>query len=152
MPLWRVFCNPSTFTSTTKSEISKAITALYTDPAASALPAFYVNVLFIPLADSDFYIGGEPRSNFVRIVIEQIARRMPPNVEYKRKWLNGINHALKPFIADQGLDWELHIVETERDLWRVQGIDPPLPGTEAEKTWVKANKPIPFDESLNVGR
>lgn len=150
MPLWRIFSNPSTFSPATKSLLSKAITALYTDPAGAALPAFYVNVLFIPLADSDFYIGGESRSNFVRIVVEQIALRMPNDINFKRHWLDSINDALKPFIADQCLDWELHIVETERDLWRVQGIDPPLPGTEAHKIWATGNRPVPLDKILKA--
>ena len=42
------------------------------------------------------YVGGKPRSNFVRIAIEQIARTMPdPNTEkgkaYRKGWMDMIN-------------------------------------------------------------
>lgn len=40
-----------------------------------------------------------------------------------------------------GVDWELHISETPRDLWRVQGIDPPPTDSEAEKSWKANNMP-----------
>lgn len=47
-----------------------------------------------------------------------------------------INVALKPFITDRKeLEWEHHLSETPRDLWRVNGIDPPEQESEAEKSW-----------------
>jgi hypothetical protein len=54
---------------------------------------------------------------------------------------------LKLFIIDrEELDWELHIYETPRDLWRVQGIDPPPAGSDAEKLWADKNKVIPYGQ------
>lgn len=98
MPLWRIFAHSSTFTPPQRSGLAKAITALYVSPG---LPAFYVNVLFIDLPDKDgknlFSVrGGEPRPNFVRIVVEQIARTMTsPESEERRKtrkgWMDRIN-------------------------------------------------------------
>lgn len=79
-------------------------------------------------------------------MIEQIARHLPSDVASKSSWLMKVEDALKPFIADQGLDWELHIVETERDLWRIHGIEPPLLGTEAERSWARKNRPVPFEK------
>jgi len=74
MPLWRIFHHPSTFTPDQRAALARDITKLYTD---AGLPAFYVNVFFVPLQAEELFIGGEPRTNFVRIVIEQIARQMP---------------------------------------------------------------------------
>jgi Putative oxalocrotonate tautomerase enzyme len=52
-----------------------------------------------------------------------------------------IFQALKPWIEDRKeLQWEIHISETPRDLWRIQGIDPPPTGSEEEKVWAKSNK------------
>jgi hypothetical protein len=52
---------------------------------------------------------------------------------------------LKPWIEDRKeLQWEIHISETPRDLWRTQGIDPPSSGSETEKVWVKQNKPTQY--------
>lgn len=93
MPLWRIFSHPTTFTLPQRAGLAKAITHLY---VSRGLPAFYVNVLFIDLDERAVWIGGEPRKNFVRIVIEQIARTMPdPDTEAGRKqrtgWMDMIN-------------------------------------------------------------
>ncbi|KAJ4341291.1 hypothetical protein N0V95_007278 [Ascochyta clinopodiicola] len=34
--------------------------------------------------------------------------------------------------------------ETRRDLWKVNGLVPPMPNSKAEKGWVKTNVPKPF--------
>jgi len=53
---------------------------------------------------------------------------------------------LKPFIADrEELEWEHHIYETPRDLWRVAGLDAPPQDSEAEKMWVEKNFPVPYE-------
>jgi hypothetical protein len=53
---------------------------------------------------------------------------------------------LKPHIIDRPeIQWELHIYETPRDLWRVQGLDAPALGSEAEKEWVRLNKAVPYE-------
>jgi hypothetical protein len=51
---------------------------------------------------------------------------------------------LKPSIADKGWDWEYSIEETRRDLWKVNGLVPPMPNSKAEKEWVEMNVPKPF--------
>ncbi|KAF2098750.1 hypothetical protein NA57DRAFT_75988 [Rhizodiscina lignyota] len=140
MPLWRIYSNSKIFTDEQKAGISEAITKLY-----SFLPAFYVNVIFIPLGDKDVFIGGKPTTNFVRITVEQIARTMAPSdteegKTRRRGWLMMINETLKPYIIDRGLDWELHIGETPRDLWTVSGIAPPPTDSEAELKWKAENK------------
>lgn len=94
MPLWRIFYHPSAFTSDQKAALAKAITNIYASPPAR-LPEFYVNVLFIPVQEDEYYIGGEARTNFVRIVIEQIARAMPdPSTEegkgHRKAWMDRI--------------------------------------------------------------
>lgn len=52
--------------------------------------------------------------------------------------------ALKPFLQD--LEWELHIYETPRDLWLIQGMEPPPSGSEAENSWKATNKPHPYEK------
>jgi hypothetical protein len=60
------------------------------------LPAFYVNVIFVNTDETNLWIGGEPKKNFVRITIEQIARTMPnPDNEagkaFRTAWMDEIN-------------------------------------------------------------
>ena len=57
MPLWHVYHPPSTFTTAaSKSALSADLTAVYT---SRGLPAFYVVVIFHPIAGSDLFVGGE---------------------------------------------------------------------------------------------
>lgn len=173
MPVWRIFSNPSTFTAAQRAGLAKAVTDLY---VSRGLPAFYVNVLFINLEEEDVWVGGEKRTNFVRIIVEQIARTMArPDTEEGKKfrtgWMDRINEVrmswilavsylvemlwmlmltaskqtLRPHILDrQEIDWELHIYETPRDLWRIQGLDPPPAFSEEEKMWVEKNRAVPY--------
>jgi hypothetical protein len=91
MPLWRIFAHPDTFSYEQRKGIAEAVTKLY-----KVLPAFYVNVIFIDVKEQDVWIGGEPKTNFVRIVIEQIARSLPsPETDegktIRPKWMQMIN-------------------------------------------------------------
>lgn len=74
MPLWRIFSNPDTFSIAQKQALVDSITPFYT---ISGLPAFYVNVVFLPVEPSSFYIGSQPVRNMVRIAIEHIAIHRP---------------------------------------------------------------------------
>ena len=56
-----------------------------------------------------------------------------------------IEEKLAPFVKDRGFNWEVHIDETPMDLWRVQGIVPPPPGSETERLWAQEDKPIPYE-------
>jgi phenylpyruvate tautomerase PptA (4-oxalocrotonate tautomerase family) len=93
MPLWRVFSNPSIFSADQRRGLAKAITDLY---VRVGLPAFYVNVIFIDVAEDHLWIGGEPKKNFVRIAVEQIARTMadpntPEGAKARKGWMDMIN-------------------------------------------------------------
>jgi hypothetical protein len=61
------------------------------------------------------------------------------------RFLARIDAALKPFIADQGYDWEYNVAETSRDLWKIQGLVPPMPGSKAEHEWTRLNRAMEFE-------
>jgi Putative oxalocrotonate tautomerase enzyme len=53
---------------------------------------------------------------------------------------------MKPHLqARLELEWELHIAETPRNLWRINGIDPPPKDSEAEKIWKEQDKALPYE-------
>jgi hypothetical protein len=106
------------------------------------LPRFYVSVAFHELSKDSFFIGGKPTNDFVRIWIDQIARRTAP--ERRPWWLERVNNMLNPFVHDRGYRWEIHIDETPIDFWTIQGMKPPDPGSEAEKRWAKENRPSAY--------
>jgi phenylpyruvate tautomerase PptA (4-oxalocrotonate tautomerase family) len=84
MPLWRIFSHPSTFSTEQRRGLAADITKFY---SSRGLPPFYVNVIFIDVTENQVWVGGEPKSNFVRIVIEQIARTLPnPETEEGKKY------------------------------------------------------------------
>jgi len=138
MPLWKIYHPVGAFLAEDKHALSQRITALY-----SRLPKFYVGVVFQAVEADSFYVGGEPATNFVRIWVDHIARTLP-SAEARTWWIGQCNEALQPFIGDRGFDWEFHIDETSFELWSIQGIRPPMGGTEDEKRWIAENKPSPL--------
>ncbi|KAI4913398.1 uncharacterized protein J4E92_009747 [Alternaria infectoria] len=156
MPLWIIYHPPNTFTSLPdKTALANEITKLYT---IVGLPRFYVNVLFQPIQPESFFIGGVPRPSpnseankpgrdssvpMIRIKMEHLARQFT-SIEHKHRFMDAVDKALKPFIADKGYDWEYSCEDVDRDLWKVNGMVPPMPGTEAEKEWAEKNVAVPF--------
>lgn len=194
MPLWIIYHPPTTFQEEdVKQALAKEITSIYT---SVSLPAFYVNVFFIPVAASSYFIGGVSRPSpqkkendpgpnsetpWIRVyalplstfsiphpfllppilplmlfqltnpfivfrTIQHIARSIP-NATVRDKFLARVDQVLKPFIADKGYDWEYSVEETSRDFWKMNGLVPPMPSSEAEKEWVKENRAVPFERA-----
>ncbi|KAJ5768962.1 hypothetical protein N7520_003521 [Penicillium odoratum] len=145
MPLWQIYHPPGTFEdNVSKQALATDITKMYT---GIGLPAFYVVVQFIQLQDSELWVGGTPRTEkpFIRVVITQIAVRLPDDDAAYRRNTMRIDNALKPHIQDKGYDWEYHVDETERRLWKINGMIPPPLKSEEEKEWVRENHPVPYD-------
>jgi hypothetical protein len=147
MPLWMIFHPDGTFPdNSTKCAFSEDITKIYTKELG--LPAFYVVVQFVKLSEGDVWIGGAIKKDkpFIRVVIEHTAVNLPPEAEeaaYK-KTCEWVDIAMKPHISDKGYEWEYHISENDRRLWKINGLIPPFWKSEVEQEWVKANKPLPW--------
>jgi hypothetical protein len=142
MPLWLIYHPTGTFEDdATKQALSRDITAMYTD---RGLPEFYVVVNFIKLDGNEVYVGDRPNTEtpFIRIVINHIAITQPNTDEAYHRVITRISQILRPYIADKGYDEEYHVDETERRLWRIQGMDPPPFGSEQERLWATANKAV----------
>jgi hypothetical protein len=45
---------------------------------------------------------------------------------------------------------QIAVLESDANLWRENGMLPPLPNSKAEKEWVRVNKPVPYTEEDNV--
>src|SRR5207249_1506946 len=76
MPMWHIYCPADAYSAQEKQAFANAITDLYA--GFVLLPRFYVSVVFQELPADCFFIGGEPRSNFVRISIDHIAASTEP--------------------------------------------------------------------------
>ncbi|GBG37413.1 tautomerase family protein [Mycobacterium montefiorense] len=141
MPLWHIYTPVGAYSAEDKKAMSAALMSVYVD---AGLPKFYVNVLFHEVAEENFYIGAEPRNNFVRLVAEHIARHLP-TTEHRRHAMALFEAQIAPFVRDRGYDWEMHVDETLFDFWQVQGLVPPLAESEGEKQWVRENRPVPHE-------
>lgn len=138
MPLWNIYHPESAFSSEDKQAIARRITSIYRD-----LPAFYVGVVFQPVAAASFYIAGQPADDFVRIAVDHIAQQIREE-ETKQKFLALVGKLLAPYVAERGLRWEMHVDETPFSLWSIQGMRPPVPGTPASDQWQADNQPSPY--------
>ena len=143
MPLWNVYCAEGIYTKEDKRAFSEAITDIYAGQAGGlpemAMPRFYVVVVFNELPRDSLFIGGVPRNDFVRIAIDHIAYAMP--AEFREALLKFINKSIHPYVRDRGLDWEIHIDDTPRDQWTIQGMRPPESGSEEAQRWIRENRP-----------
>ncbi|QTI71291.1 tautomerase family protein [Gordonia polyisoprenivorans] len=141
MPFWTIYTPEGIFSETQKKALASEVTDGYAQ--YGGMPRFYVVVIFKEVPSGSFYVGGEPVHNFVRIVIDHIARATP--VDARPIVMQLFETQLAPHIKDRGLDWELHIDETPIDLWRVHGLPAPPFGSAAEKQWVRDNAPSPYE-------
>ncbi|KAF1819137.1 uncharacterized protein K489DRAFT_384040 [Dissoconium aciculare CBS 342.82] len=147
MPLWIVYHPSTTFqTEEEKGAFSKDVTQIYT---SVGLPAFYVVVNFIKLEEGETWVGGEKRTAkpFIRLAIDHIAINLPNEDASYRRVTSKIDQTLKPHIEDKGYDWEYHVSETERRLWKVNGLIPPAHPSEEEKLWVERNRAVEYPGS-----
>ena len=96
MPLWKIYHPVNAFSVEDKDALAEKITDVY----ARVMPRFYVNILFTPVPEDCFYIGGKRRNNFVRIVMEHIAREFP-NEEASTRFINKINQVIAPYVMDR---------------------------------------------------
>lgn len=134
MPMWKIYHPKGAFSEKDKHEIANKITEVY----ASFLPRFYVNVFFRPVEIEDCYIGGEASGDFVRVTINHIARSMTEPEQ--QLFLNACTRILDPYVAQRGYRWELHVGETPKSLWTVNGYIPPDLDSEAGQRWRQENK------------
>ncbi|KAK5991927.1 hypothetical protein PT974_05317 [Cladobotryum mycophilum] len=143
MPLWLVFYSPGTFADDeAKHAFAEDVCSFYTD---IGLPKFYVVIEFIKQSLSETWVGAEKKDKpFIRLVVDHVANPFPEDDEIRHRGMEKIEKILKPHIADKGYDWEIHIDETDRKLWRVNGFVPPPYQSEGEALWVKENRPVPY--------
>jgi phenylpyruvate tautomerase PptA (4-oxalocrotonate tautomerase family) len=142
MTCWEIFVPENAYTEKDKEQLSEAITSIYVDYAR--LPEFYIVVIFQEKPAQSIYVGGKAANNFVRIRIDHFSRQLD-TAEERAACMAVIEEKLAPLVKERGFDWEIHIDETPMDLWRIQGLVPPLPGSEMEQAWAKQNRPIPYE-------
>ncbi|KAF3399838.1 hypothetical protein F1880_008187 [Penicillium rolfsii] len=147
MPLWQVYHPPGTFEDeTSKEAFVNDITKIYTH---IGLPAFYVVVQFHKIDNSNVYVGAKSVSKnekpFVRIIIAHIAIRLPDQDSAYLRTTSKIDNVLKPHLLDKGYDLEYHVDETERRLWKINGLIPPPFKSAEEEIWAKENRPVPYE-------
>jgi phenylpyruvate tautomerase PptA (4-oxalocrotonate tautomerase family) len=135
LPLWNIYCPESTYSAEDKRALAERITDLY---AEFGLPRFFVSVVFQELPRDSYFVGGEPTGDFIRIWIDQIARRIPDDA--RGWWMKRVRETVDPFVTERGLRWEVHIDDTPRELWSINGLKPPAEGSEEEQRWARENR------------
>lgn len=140
MPFWKVYHSADTLTPEDKAALAKEITDWY---CSSGLPAFYVNILYLPLSTSNFYTSGKPESKKVTIEILHIARNWDAaNTAMATRMKTCIDRILKPYTLDKGIHLEFAINDSSAALWRINGIDPPEGIPADQKELAETNKKL----------
>ncbi|WP_026306674.1 tautomerase family protein [Smaragdicoccus niigatensis] len=142
MPMWIVHAPAGVYSTEDKKNLTEIITQFYVDTVA--LPKFYVVVRFDEYPVDSMWVGGQPVNDFVRVVVDHIARQMD-DPAIRELCMSMLSERFAPFTTDRGLHTEIHLDETPIDLWRVDGIKPPRPESEAEKKWARDNAPSPYE-------
>jgi 4-oxalocrotonate tautomerase family enzyme len=142
MPMWIVHAPEGAYSTEDKKNLTEVLTQMYVDSVG--LPRFYVVVRFDEYPPDSMWVGGKPVNDFVRFVVDHIARQLD-DPEFRELAMNMGAEGLAPFTTDRGLHTEFHIDETPIDLWRVDGLKPPPPFSEAEKKWARDNAPSPYE-------
>ncbi|KAF5370946.1 hypothetical protein D9757_009874 [Collybiopsis confluens] len=151
MPFHCIYHPPNLYTPSDKNAIAKAITKIYTQepnedhPFSPGLPPFLVVINFIQVGQDDFYVGGEPNQNFVRIIVQHHATHAP-TYQRKRDFIEQYEKAIDPYTSGKGIDWELSISNEDPISWNTNGIHPPPHLSDAHFVWKKLNKPVEWDK------
>jgi len=147
MPLHQIFYPEGLYTAEEKASLSAAITAVYD------LPAFFVNVVFIPVAEGNFFVAGKIRNDFVRIVVDHVARKMNGEISRMESFMARYEKAIAPYVKGGSSQagkkvggYEIHIDETPLELWRIDGLRPPMRDGEEDalKVWTEGGKAVAF--------
>ncbi|TVY82857.1 hypothetical protein LSUE1_G002908 [Lachnellula suecica] len=137
MPRWNIKHTPRLFSDEEKEATSKKITEIYVQVG---LPAFYVQVIFEELPHKALFVGGKEHTKFASIEVLHIARNFQ-HATQKKAFLNMVDSILNPLFEKKGIDWEYFVGESDRDLWKINGIYPPESGSALEKKWIDTNRP-----------
>ncbi|KAJ7058971.1 putative oxalocrotonate tautomerase [Mycena amicta] len=145
MPIHRWIVPKGLYSAADKAALSHAITEIY---ASIGLPRFYVVVFFLEREAEDFYFGGKPATNFVRVDVEHIARNFgDAPVAEKKGFMDLYEATVQPWIKGRGVHWEIQVKDIcDRDLWHENGLSPPPIGSEEEKIWKKENRALTAEE------
>ncbi|MDV7089952.1 tautomerase family protein [Rhodococcus opacus] len=159
MPLWQLFTPENAYTSEEKADMARKIVDLYSSDFSQenfgfVLPKFYTSVIFHEIKAESFFVGGEPRDQFVQIEVVHIARTVETSAaklgitpeETLRRYFEQMDNVLKPYIADRGYELEFHAEPAPFETWRIDGMVPPEPWSEDELRWGKDNKSSPYGQ------
>ncbi|MFF2083747.1 tautomerase family protein [Nocardia sp. NPDC058176] len=139
MPLWHIHHTPDTLTVQDKQNFATDITAFYT---RFGLPPFYAVALFHEIAADSCYVGGVSMPS-VRITIDHLARQLD-DPDLRRQMTERLHDLIAPYTHDRGLHLEFNVTEVPRDTWMIAGMFPPAAGSDIERGWAEANKPLPY--------
>lgn len=147
MPLWQIYHPAGTFEDdASKQAFAKDITQMYTE---LGLPSFYVVAYFHKQEHGDAFIGGTCKAPgtvpFIRVVINHIAIHVPDVDQMYLRTTSRLDQIMKPHLVDKGYDFEYHVSETERRLWKINGLIPPQFKSEEEQLWVRENRPVLYE-------
>lgn len=77
MPLHIFYVPPGLYSEEDKAKLAAAITDIYVHKLPNPIAAFLVVVLFIDVKEGSYFVGGKKTQQFVRVVVNHLARQTP---------------------------------------------------------------------------
>ena len=83
---------------------------------------------------------------FIRLEGTHIAITIPSDEKTRfADFTRRLDNALYPHIGAKGYAWEYHVLQSERQLWKIDGVRPPPWGSEEEGWWREKGRVVEWE-------
>lgn len=70
---------------------------------------------------------------------------MPDSDAAYARTTSRLDSVMKPHLLDKGYDFEYHVDETDRRLWKINALVPPPFGSEGERVWIREGRAVEYE-------
>ncbi|KAF2164371.1 hypothetical protein M409DRAFT_56644 [Zasmidium cellare ATCC 36951] len=137
MPRWNFELTKDVLTQPEKQQLATDITNLYYE---KGLPKFLINVIYNEHPVGGYFAGAKSPAKAVFFIISHAARAFPDE-ESALQFHKEVDDIIRPLLEPKGLKWECNIYEQSSYHWRVNGVRPPVMGSDGMKKWVEEDRP-----------
>ncbi|ETW77632.1 hypothetical protein HETIRDRAFT_411748 [Heterobasidion irregulare TC 32-1] len=130
MPLYVLYYHAGSLSFEQKQTIAKEVTDAHC--AVTGAGPYFVKVAFQACERGDFYTAGDIDQKHVRFVGYVRRGRNPARMQ---ELLQRLYRSVRVGQPDETVDIEMHVQEADADVWTLNGVNLPQPGSDEEQRW-----------------